>query len=136
KLGPTSEAVARATGVPVPPNKAVVGANAFAHESGIHQDGVIKNPLTYEIMQPQAVGAGGSQLVLGKHSGRHAVRLELERMGFRLPEDQFREVFRRFKAMADRREFVSKEALAHLARQVQQEAQQGEGAARRIAHGA
>ncbi|PZN06390.1 MAG: 2-isopropylmalate synthase, partial [Bacillota bacterium] len=136
KLGPTSEAVARATGVPVPPNKAVVGANAFAHESGIHQDGVIKNPLTYEIMQPEAVGAGGSQLVLGKHSGRHAVRLELERMGFRLPEDQFREVFRRFKAMADRREFVSKEALAHLVRQVQQEAQRGEGAARRIAHGA
>ena len=136
QLAAASETVARLTGVPVPPNKAVVGANAFAHESGIHQDGVIKNPLTYEIMRPETVGAGGSQLVLGKHSGRHAVRLELERMGFRLPEDRFREVFRRFKALADRREFVSKEALAHLARQVLEDAREGDGAAPRIAHGA
>ncbi|MEW6048598.1 MAG: 2-isopropylmalate synthase [Bacillota bacterium] len=150
KLAPTSAAVARVTGVPVPPNKAVVGANAFAHESGIHQDGVIKNPLTYEIMQPHEVGAGGSQLVLGKHSGRHAVRLELERMGVKLPEDQFRQVFRMFKALADRREFVSRDLFVQLVQQVQgadaqangaekaqESVEQREGAARRTAaHGA
>ncbi|PZN07153.1 2-isopropylmalate synthase [Thermaerobacter sp. FW80] len=136
RLVPTSQLVSRLTGVPVPPNKAVVGANAFAHESGIHQDGVIKNPLTYEIIRPEAVGAGGSQLVLGKHSGRHAVRVELERLGFRLPEEAFREVFRRFKALADRREFVSKEALARLAAEVLDERQQESGAASRLAHGA
>src|SRR5690606_29531389 len=83
-LGPVSEAVSRATGVVVPPNKAVVGANAFAHESGIHQDGVLKDPSTYEIMRPDEVGRGSTRLVLGKHSGRHAFRMKLEELGWHL----------------------------------------------------
>ena len=70
------------TGVPVQPNKAIIGRNAFAHEAGIHQDGVLKNPLTYEIMTPQSVGVPDSKLVLGKHSGRHALSIRCEQLGY------------------------------------------------------
>ena len=117
-LGPTSAAVARATGIAVPPNKAVVGAHAFAHESGIHQDGVIKDPLTYEIMRPQDVGMDKSQLVLGKHSGRHAFRLRLSELGYELEAEAFKEVFRRFKALADRRQHVDDQVLVRLVEEV------------------
>lgn len=113
-IGPTSEVVTKLTGVPVPPNKAIVGANAFAHESGIHQDGFLKEPSTYEIMRPHQVGRGNSRLVLGKHSGRHAFRMRLEEMGYQLPDAVFKEVFNRFKDLADRRQAVDDQGLAAL----------------------
>jgi 2-isopropylmalate synthase len=103
----TSRQVATVTGFPVPPNKAIVGANAFAHESGIHQDGMLKNAATYEIMQPETVGAGGTQLVLGKHSGRHAFAARLGELGYVLPEAQLDEAFARFKRVAERRKVVT-----------------------------
>lgn len=113
-IGPTSETVSRLTGIPVPPNKAVVGANAFAHESGIHQDGFLKDPSTYEIMRPHQVGRGSSRLVLGKHSGRHALRLHLEGLGYKLPDPILIDVFNRFKNLADRRETVDDRGLEKL----------------------
>ena len=98
ELARTSRLVATATGVAVPPNKAIVGANAFAHESGIHQDGMLKHPATYEIMTPESVGADGTRLVLGKHSGRRALRNRLEALGRPLSDDALAAVFTRFKA--------------------------------------
>jgi 2-isopropylmalate synthase len=103
----TSRLVATLTGMPVPPNKAVVGANAFAHESGIHQDGVLKERTTYEIMRPEDVGVPTSRIVLGKHSGRHAFRARLEELGYRLGEDDFRKAFTRFKELVERKKEVS-----------------------------
>jgi len=88
--------------VPVPPNKAIVGRNAFAHEAGIHQHGVITNPLTYEIMTPQSVGVAGTRLVLGKHSGRHAVGLRCAQLGFKLGPRELDDIYRDFGALADR----------------------------------
>jgi 2-isopropylmalate synthase len=93
-------------GVPVPPNKAIVGANAFAHESGIHQDGVLKNRMTYEIMDAQSVGLDGNELVLGKHSGRHAFRKHVEKLGYQLTDQEFQTVFTRFKELCDRKKMV------------------------------
>jgi 2-isopropylmalate synthase len=107
ELARTSRLVAHCTGVRVPPNKAIVGANAFAHEAGIHQDGVLKNPLTYEIMRPDTVGMDANSLVLGKHSGRHAFRKHVEALGFRLGEDDLVRAFARFKDIADRKKVVS-----------------------------
>ncbi len=112
----TSRLVARLTGMPVPANKAVVGANAFAHESGIHQDGVLKERTTYEIMTPEAVGIPASRLVLGKHSGRHALGARLEAMGYTVSGEEFRRVFARFKDLADRKKEISDadiEAIVH-----------------------
>jgi 2-isopropylmalate synthase len=106
ELTRTSRLVAACTGMHVPPNKAIVGANAFAHEAGIHQDGVLKNRLTYEIMRAETVGMDGSTLVLGKHSGRHALRKRLEDLGYQLPDDEFRRVFARFKEVADKKKTV------------------------------
>jgi 2-isopropylmalate synthase len=97
----TSRLVARCTGVSVPPNKAIVGANAFAHAAGIHQHGVIKNPLTYEIMHAEMVGAEPSALVLGKHSGRHAFRKHLEELGHTLADEELNAIFALFKARCD-----------------------------------
>jgi homoaconitase/3-isopropylmalate dehydratase large subunit/isopropylmalate/homocitrate/citramalate synthase len=111
ELARTSRLVARCSGVRVPPNKAIVGANAFAHESGIHQDGVLKDRSTYEIMTPEAVGVDGSRLVLGKHSGRHAVRRRLETMGYVLGDDEFAAVFARFKEICDRKKDVDERDL-------------------------
>lgn len=102
----TSRLVSACTGVRVPPNKAIVGANAFAHEAGIHQDGILKNRLTYEIMNAETVGLEGNTLVLGKHSGRHALRRHLESSGYRLTDDEFRHVFARFKEIADKKKVV------------------------------
>jgi 2-isopropylmalate synthase len=107
----SSRLVSACTGMHVPPNKAIVGANAFAHEAGIHQDGVLKHPLTYEIMCAETVGLDGNQLVLGKHSGRHALRARLREMGYELDDDEFRQVFTRFKDIADRKKVVDERDL-------------------------
>ena len=106
RLQPTSRLVAAITGSPVPPNKAIVGANAFAHEAGIHQHGVLSHSSTYEIMRPEDVGAAGSNLVLGKHSGRHALRKRITELGYSLPDDEIQRVFSEFKKLADRKKQI------------------------------
>jgi 2-isopropylmalate synthase len=103
RLYPTSRLVSSITGMPIPRNKAVVGENAFAHESGIHQHGMLKNPSTYEILRPEDVGLSRSHLVLGKHSGRHAFRERVQALGFELDEAEFNRVFEEFKALADKK---------------------------------
>jgi 2-isopropylmalate synthase len=103
RLYPTSRMLANIVGMPVPRNKAVVGENAFAHESGIHQHGMLKHHSTYEIMRPQDVGLSRSALVLGKHSGRHALRDRIKELGFELDEMEFARVFEEFKALADKK---------------------------------
>ena len=102
----TSRLVTQLTGMVVQPNKAVVGANAFAHHSGIHQDGILKDRRTFEIMEASEVGAG-STLVLGKLSGRHALRNRLEQLGYTLDEEELKRAFVRFKALADRKRDVT-----------------------------
>lgn len=106
ELARSSRLVSTFIGIPVPPNKAVVGANAFAHESGIHQDGVLKNRLTYEIMSAETVGLEGNALILGKHSGRHAFRNHVEELGYQLNDDDLQQVFVRFKDLCDKKKFV------------------------------
>ena len=106
EIGRASRLVAQCTGMRTPPNKAIVGANAFAHEAGIHQDGVLKNRLTYEIMSADVVGLEGCRLVLGKHSGRHALRAHLVANGHALSEEEFANVFTRFKDVADKKKIV------------------------------
>src|SRR5271170_2946727 len=103
RLYPTSRLVSTITGMPLPRNKAVVGENAFAHESGIHQHGMLKHHSTYEIMRPEEVGLSRSHLVLGKHSGRHAFRERVHELGFELDELEFNRVFEEFKALADKK---------------------------------
>ncbi|MEA2451593.1 MAG: 2-isopropylmalate synthase [Actinomycetota bacterium] len=103
EIARTSRLVSMLTGYPVPPNKAIVGANAFAHEAGIHQHGVMVERTTYEIMDPVDVGLEGSRLVLGKHSGRHAFFKALEELGFSLGPEEAQRAFTRFKALADRK---------------------------------
>ena len=107
ELYKTSRLLQSLTGVAVQPNKAIVGANAFAHEAGIHQDGILKHRATYEIMRPEDVGVPAHALVLGKHSGRHAFRSRLEQMGYLLDEAAFDRAFARFKEVADRKKSVS-----------------------------
>lgn len=107
----TSRLVTAITGMPVQPNKAIVGANAFAHESGIHQDGVIKERTTYEIIDPESVGISKSLLVLGKLSGRHAFRERLQSLGYYLTEDEINLSFKRFKDLADRKKTIYDEDL-------------------------
>ncbi len=107
----TSRLVTAITGIPVQPNKAIVGANAFSHESGIHQDGVIKERSTYEIMDPESVGISKSSLVLGKHSGRHAFRERIQSLGYYLSEDEINLTFKRFKDLADRKKTIFDEDL-------------------------
>ena len=101
QLYPTSEMLAQFTGQGPQPNKAIIGKNAFAHESGIHQDGVLKDKITYEIMTPQSVGRAESKLVMGKHSGRHALRVELAKIGYAVGTYDLLEAFRCFKSVAD-----------------------------------
>lgn len=103
KLYPASRLVSSITGMPIPRNKAIVGENAFAHESGIHQHGMLKHASTYEIMRPQDVGLSRSALVLGKHSGRHALRERVKELGFDIDEAEFTRVFEEFKALADKK---------------------------------
>jgi 2-isopropylmalate synthase len=108
---PTSRLVSMITGIIVQPNKAIVGANAFAHEAGIHQDGVLKNPMTYEIMKPETIGLNTNTLVLGKHSGRHALRSRLKELGYDLSDEELKLVFKKFKELADKKKHVVDEDL-------------------------
>jgi 2-isopropylmalate synthase len=110
-----SRLVSNYTGIPVQPNKAIVGANAFAHEAGIHQDGMLKNHQTYEIMRPEAVGVTQSRLVLGKHSGRHALMTRLQSLGYALDETGLQQVFERFKVLADKKKVITDADLEALA---------------------
>ncbi|MBT9253330.1 MAG: 2-isopropylmalate synthase [Brockia lithotrophica] len=110
-----SKLVSRLTGFPVPPNKAVVGANAFAHESGIHQDGVLKHAATYEIMSPELVGLSSNRLVLGKHSGRHAFREKLAELGLTVTEAEFEDLFRAFKELTGKKKTITDDDILALA---------------------
>ncbi|OSM04301.1 2-isopropylmalate synthase [Magnetofaba australis] len=119
-----SRLVSQITGFMVQPNKAIVGANAFAHESGIHQDGVLKNAITYEIMTPESVGLSTNRMVLGKHSGRHAFKDRLQQLGYELDAEQLQNAFQAFKELADKKGEVLDEDLAVLVdeeRRIEQE---------------
>jgi 2-isopropylmalate synthase len=114
ELYKTSRLVSKLTGIVVQPNKAIVGQNAFSHEAGIHQDGVLKKRATYEIMRPQDVGFGGTKLVLGKHSGRHAFGERLKKLGFELDDTKLLKAFERFKALADKKKEIFDEDLLSI----------------------
>ena len=114
RLTRASKLVSAVSSFPVQYNKAIVGRNAFAHESGIHQDGMLKNSQTYEIMRPEAVGAGKTSLVMGKHSGRHAFKTKLEELGYKLSDNAFEDAFGRFKDLADRKKHVYDEDIEAL----------------------
>ncbi len=114
KLTRASKLVSQITGFPVQYNKAIVGKNAFAHESGIHQDGMLKNAQTYEIMRPEDVGQGATSLVMGKHSGRHAFKDKLRELGYALSDNAFQDAFQRFKDLADRKKHVYDDDIAAL----------------------
>jgi 2-isopropylmalate synthase len=118
----TSRLLSHITGVHVQPNKAIIGENAFAHEAGIHQDGVLKEKLTYEIMKPEDIGRPSNKLVLGKHSGRHALAVRLKDLGFDLSGGELDRAFRAFKDLADRKKEVYDEDLMAI---VTDEATQG-----------
>ena len=116
ELARSSRLVSTIIGMPVPPNKAIVGANAFAHESGIHQDGVLKHRMTYEIMDATTIGLDGNAIVLGKHSGRNALRTKLAAMGYEFDsEEEFNQVFQRFKELCDKKKIVDDRDLEVLA---------------------
>lgn len=115
ELVKASQLVSRLTGLPVQPNKAIVGANAFAHEAGIHQDGMLKNSLTYEIMTPQSVGWGKTKLVLGKHSGRHGLDARLRELGHRLTAPELKTAYSRFIALADEKKQATDADLIYIA---------------------
>ncbi len=114
QIYPTSCLLSEITGNEVQRNKAIVGRNAFAHEAGIHQDGVLKNPLTYEIMTPQTVGVPGNQLVLGKHSGRRALDDRLKNMGHTLNQDELNLLYKEFTHLADQKKTIENEDLVYL----------------------
>jgi len=110
----SSQLVSRLTGIPVQPNKAIVGMNAFAHEAGIHQDGMLKNRMTYEIMTPQSVGWADTNLVLGKHSGRHGLDARLRKLGYKLTADDLKSAYGRFIALADQKKHISDADLLYI----------------------
>jgi 2-isopropylmalate synthase len=114
QLYPASQFLSEITGVPVQPNKAIVGRNAFAHEAGIHQDGILKNALTYEIMTPESVGVPGTSLVLGKHSGRHALAMRCTQLGFELDRRELDRVYRHFVVLADKNKSVNDGQIVEL----------------------
>jgi 2-isopropylmalate synthase len=116
EIYPASQLLSEITGVGVQPNKAIVGRNAFAHEAGIHQDGVIKNRLTYEIMTPQSVGVPDNRLVLGKHSGRHALARKCEELGYPFERRELDRIYRRFIALADEIKTVDDDRLVEIIR--------------------
>jgi 2-isopropylmalate synthase len=118
QLFPASRLLSDITGAQVAPNKAIVGANAFAHEAGIHQDGIIKNPLTYEIMSPQMVGVPRRSMVLGKHSGRNALRLSLRDLGYEPTDVELGEVYKRVTALADEAKQVRPRDVVAIAHEV------------------
>src|SRR5690606_31576799 len=109
EIAKTSRLVSKLTGMVVPGNKAIVGANAFAHESGIHQDGMLKEKTTYEIISPDTIGLRESKLVLGKHSGRHAFREQLIDLGYELGDDAVNAAFAKFKHLGDKKKNVTDE---------------------------
>jgi 2-isopropylmalate synthase len=121
ELFPASQMLSEITGVAVQPNKAIIGRNAFAHEAGIHQDGMLKNPLTYEIMTPQSVGVPDSKLVLGKHSGRHALGLRCEQLGHQFDRHQLDELYRHFVVLADQIKHVEDVHLLELISAIQKD---------------
>jgi 2-isopropylmalate synthase len=118
QLFPASRMLSEITGAHVAPNKAIVGSNAFAHEAGIHQDGIIKNPLTYEIMSPQMVGVPARSMVLGKHSGRNALRLSLRDLGYEPTDTELSEVYKRVTALADEAKQVRPRDVVAIAHEV------------------
>jgi len=118
QLFPASQLLTEIIGVGVQPNKAIVGRNAFAHEAGIHQDGFLKERTTYEIMHPNTVGVPASQLVVGKHSGRHAVVDRCQHLGFELNAQQIEAVYHRVIAACDRKKWLSDQEIAEIARTV------------------
>src|SRR5258707_2475008 len=118
QLFPASRMLTEVTGAVVAPNKAVVGANAFAHEAGIHQDGIIKNPLTYEIISPETVGVPSRSLVLGKHSGRNALRMTLRDLGYDASDTELAEVYSRVTALADQSKSVRMRDIVGIAHEV------------------
>jgi 2-isopropylmalate synthase len=118
QLYASSRLLTEITGAPVAPNKAIVGANAFAHEAGIHQDGILKNPLTYEIMSPESVGVPKRNLVLGKHSGRNALRSTLVDLGFQPTREELDECYKRVVTLADASKNVSNRDVLAIAHQV------------------
>jgi 2-isopropylmalate synthase len=118
QLFPASRMLTEVTGAVVAPNKAVVGANAFAHEAGIHQDGIIKNPLTYEIISPETVGVPSRSLVMGKHSGRNALRVSLRDLGFEASDEELTEIYRRVTALADESKSVRPRDILGIAHEV------------------
>jgi 2-isopropylmalate synthase len=120
----TSRLLSHITGIHVQPNKAIVGENAFAHEAGIHQDGVLKEKLTYEIMRPEDIGRPSNKLVLGKHSGRHALAARLKDLGFDLGGAELDRAFRSFKDLADRKKEVYDEDLVAIVTDEATQAQQ------------
>jgi 2-isopropylmalate synthase len=118
QLFPASRLLTEITGAQVAPNKAVVGANAFAHEAGIHQDGIIKNPLTYEIISPQTVGVPNRSMVMGKHSGRNALRMTLKDLGFEANDTELAEIYRRVTTLADQSKQVRARDILGIAHEV------------------
>lgn len=116
EIYPVSRMVSRMTGMTIQRNKAIVGANAFAHESGVHQDGVLKERTTYEIMRPEDIGIDGNDLVLGKHSGRHAFRDKLAKMGMKLTDDEIEKAYHRFIELADKKKNIYDDDLIAIAR--------------------
>jgi len=114
QLYPTSRLLTEITGIGVQPNKAIVGANALAHEAGIHQDGVLKDCRTYEIFTPETIGLPSNSLILGKHSGRHAFKERLKALGYELSEDEFHRAFNAFKVLTDKQKVVDDEDLKAL----------------------
>ena len=120
QLYPASQFLTEITGVGVQPNKAIVGRNAFAHEAGIHQDGILKNALTYEIMTPESVGVPGTSLVLGKHSGRHALAMRCSELGFELERRELDRVYRDFVVLADKMKSVNDGQIVELIATVRQ----------------
>ncbi|MEW6737929.1 MAG: 2-isopropylmalate synthase [Acidobacteriota bacterium] len=119
-LYPTSQMLTEITGIAVQPNKAIVGRNAFAHEAGIHQDGMLKNSLTYQIMTPESVGVPESKLVLGKHSGRHALKYHLERLGYHFNRFETDRLYRNFTRFADTAKQITEQDLIALAEEAKQ----------------
>lgn len=110
----SSKLITKITGIPVQPNKAIVGANAFAHEAGIHQDGLLKEKLTYEIISPESIGLISAKLVLGKHSGRHAFKARLSELGYDLGPEEIESAFERFKHLADQKKDIYDEDIETL----------------------
>jgi 2-isopropylmalate synthase len=118
RLFPTSQLLSEIIGFTPQPNKAIVGRNAFAHEAGIHQHGVLSNPLCYEIMTPESVGVACSQLVLGKHSGRHALANRYQELGHAISDEELEFAYRRFSQIADRRKNIYDQDLLSLLQEI------------------